>query len=84
MRLLREMLDRRALERLENEQCGLSRKTSFESFYAYDEEILKPKKKRKVKNLHNRQVSREDLLAGMICQRPKSGFARDLNLSRRL
>lgn len=68
MRLLREMLDRRAMERLENEQCGLSRKTSFESFYAYDEDILKPKKKRRTKNVHhNRQVSREDLLAGMIC-----------------
>ena len=86
MRMLREMIDRRARERLENELCGLSRQTSFSDFYELDEFWASKIKTKKARSSVKRQsINREGRLSGMICERPSStGFTRDLNITRRL
>ena len=42
------MIDRRAKERLENEECGMSRKTSFSDFYELEEYMMPKRKVKKV------------------------------------
>ena len=61
--MLREMIDRRAKERLENEQCGLSRQTSFSDFYELEEYLMPKTKKKKVPKVKQQSINREGRLS---------------------